>query len=59
MKIRNISGSSITVSEIGIGGMNFGDQISEEQTFEVLDCAEELGINFIVSFSSSAHCSLF
>lgn len=50
IKIRKISNSDLCVSEVGLGTMNFGDQLSEKMSIDILDSAvDEYGINFIVS----------
>jgi aryl-alcohol dehydrogenase-like predicted oxidoreductase len=49
MKLKKIPGSDLVVSEICLGTMTFGEQLTKEQSFAQLDKAtKELGINFIV-----------
>lgn len=50
MKYRKIPHSDLSVSEIGLGTMNFGDQLTKRSSLELLDHAtKEYAINFIVS----------
>lgn len=47
MKLRTLPNSDITVSEICLGTMMFGEQLTKEAAFEQMDTAtKELGINF-------------
>jgi aryl-alcohol dehydrogenase-like predicted oxidoreductase len=49
MRMKKIPSSDLVVSEICLGTMTFGEQLSKEQGFAQLDKAtKELGINFIV-----------
>lgn len=48
MKMKKIPSSDLVVSEICLGTMTFGEQLTKEQGFAQLDMAtKELGINFI------------
>lgn len=47
MEYRNLGGSGLKVSALGLGGNNFGWWIDEPSSAAVLDHALELGINFI------------
>ncbi|MBV9470007.1 MAG: aldo/keto reductase [Abitibacteriaceae bacterium] len=47
MNYRRLGRSGLKVSEICLGAwINFGDRIEDEQTFAVLDAAQEQGIDF-------------
>jgi aryl-alcohol dehydrogenase-like predicted oxidoreductase len=49
MKIRKIPGTDLTVSELCLGTLNFGDQLHKKEAFSILDSATKLyGINFVV-----------
>ena len=47
MKYRQLGRSGLRVSEVCLGTMNFGPRTSEKDSFGILDCAAESGINFI------------
>ncbi|MBI2853661.1 MAG: aldo/keto reductase, partial [Chloroflexi bacterium] len=47
MEYRKIGGSELRVSEVGLGGNNFGGRLDERASIEVISRALELGINFI------------
>ncbi|MGO2751080.1 MAG: aldo/keto reductase [Pseudoclavibacter sp.] len=47
MKYTRLGNSGATVSRIALGTMNFGPVIGREESFEILDLARELGINFV------------
>ena len=47
MRRRRLGGSGLIASEIGLGTMNFGSQLSEQEAHGVLDAATAIGINFI------------
>ncbi len=47
MEYRRIGNSGLRVSEIGLGGGNFGARANEEVSINVINHALELGINFI------------
>jgi aryl-alcohol dehydrogenase-like predicted oxidoreductase len=50
MKYNQIPNADITVSEIGLGTMNFGDQLSRSVSHNLLDLAtKHYGVNLIVS----------
>lgn len=46
MKYRNIGTSDLKVSEICLGTMNFGEQVSEKDAHDQMDYAVSRGINF-------------
>ena len=46
MQRRRLGQSGITVSEICLGTMTFGQQTSEAEAFRVMDAAYERGVNF-------------
>lgn len=47
MEYRRLGKSGLKVSEIGLGGNNFGGRIGEQESISVIHRALELGINFI------------
>jgi len=47
MEFRKIGNSGLKVSEIGLGGNNFGERADEETSIEIINKAFEIGINFI------------
>ena len=47
MEYRRLGNSGLKVSEIGLGGNNFGGRSDTKQSIEVINHALELGINFI------------
>ncbi len=47
MKTRTLPGTGLTVSEVCLGTMTWGQQNNESQAHEQLDCAIAHGINFI------------
>lgn len=48
MKMRKLPNSELVVSEICLGTMNFGDQLSKDSSLKILDAAfNEYGINFL------------
>ncbi|MEG0276449.1 MAG: aldo/keto reductase [Coprobacillus sp.] len=47
MKELNLGLSNIKVSQIGLGGINFGTKLSQEKSFEILDTYISKGGNFI------------
>lgn len=47
MEYRRLGGCGLRVSEVGIGGNNFGRRCDEAQTARVIHTALELGVNFI------------
>lgn len=47
MKYRRLGRSALRVSELCLGTMNFGPRTSEQDSFAILDCAAEAGVNFI------------
>lgn len=50
MKRHKLPNSDLEVTQLCIGTMNFGDQLSSQQSYEILDAARgEYGINFFVS----------
>lgn len=46
MQRRRLGTSSITVSDICLGTMTFGEQADEKQSFAIMDRAYEAGVNF-------------
>ena len=46
MKYTNLGRTGLTVSRLCLGTMNFGPQTSEEESFQIMDQALELGVNF-------------
>ena len=46
MEFRHLGRSGVKVSKICLGTMNFGPYTSEKDSFEIMDKALELGINF-------------
>ena len=52
MRLRPLPNTDTLVSEICLGTMMFGDQVSKNNAFQQLDVAtKELGINFIVRYN--------
>ena len=47
MEYRTLGKSGLKVSEIGLGGNNFGGRADEKTSAEVLSCAFDLGVNFV------------
>ena len=47
MEYRRLGNSGLRVSEIGLGGNNFGGRADKEISIEIIDHALEIGINFI------------
>lgn len=47
MEYRRIGNSGLKVSEIGLGGNNFGAGANEEESIHIINHALEIGINFI------------
>jgi aryl-alcohol dehydrogenase-like predicted oxidoreductase len=47
MEYRRLGKSGLLVSEIGLGGNNFGGRIGEQESVSVIHKALDLGINFI------------
>jgi aryl-alcohol dehydrogenase-like predicted oxidoreductase len=47
MEYRRLGNSGLKVSEIGLGGNNFGRRADEQTSIAVIDHAIEMGINFI------------
>jgi len=47
MEYRSLGKSGLKVSEIGLGGNNFGGRIGEQESISVIRSALDLGINFI------------
>lgn len=47
MKYRTLGKSGLKVSEIGLGGVNFGIWMGQQESLTVIDQALDLGINFI------------
>jgi len=46
MEYRNLGRTGLKVSPLCLGTMNFGPRTSEEDSFAIMDCALEEGINF-------------
>ena len=46
MKYHNLT-NDIKVSKICLGSMTFGSFCDEKQSFEILDCAYDMGVNFV------------
>ncbi len=49
MKHRKLGKSGLEISEIGLGGNNFGIRLNEQESIAVIQCALDSGINFIDS----------
>ena len=47
MEAVNLGRSGLKVSRLCLGTMIFGSQRDEQESFEILDCADELGFTFI------------
>lgn len=48
--MRRLGKSDLVVSQIGLGTLTFGEQTTEEETFDILDTAtKQLGINLLVN----------
>ncbi len=47
MEYRRLGNSGLKVSEIGLGGNNFGNRADEQTSINIINHALELGINFI------------
>ena len=46
MEFRNIAGTDLNVSVVGLGCNNFGMRADEEKSLAVMDAAFDAGINF-------------
>ena len=46
MKFSKLGNTNIKISKIGLGTMTFGEQNSEVESFSIMDCAYENGVNF-------------
>lgn len=46
MERRRLGGSALTVTDICMGTMTFGAQNNEQESFEIMDCAYDAGIDF-------------
>ena len=58
--MRKLPNSELVVSELCLGTMNFGDQLSKAASFELLDLAtNEYGINFLVTLDVLLELILF
>lgn len=49
MEHRRLGKSGLEISEIGLGGNNFGMRLNEQESIAVIQCALDAGINFIDS----------
>jgi aryl-alcohol dehydrogenase-like predicted oxidoreductase len=49
MEYAHLGRSGLLVSRIGLGTMNFGDATKQDEAFEIMDRAVELGVNFFDS----------
>ena len=49
MEYAHLGRSGLLVSRIGLGTMNFGDATEQDEAFEIMDRAVELGVNFFDS----------
>lgn len=47
MEYRKLGNSGLRVSEVGLGGNNFGARIDEETAINIINHALEIGVNFI------------
>ena len=47
MEYRNLGGSELKVSEVGLGGDTFGRDIDEQATIAIINHALDIGINYI------------
>lgn len=47
MEIRRLGRTGLHVSEICLGTMTFGNQADEAVAFEIMDTADEAGVQFI------------
>lgn len=47
MKYRNLGKSGLKVSEIGLGTLEFGGRLNEQDSISVIDHALDMGVNFI------------
>ena len=48
MKMHKLPGTDILVSELTLGTMNFGQQVSKDDAYAQMDLALKYGINSIV-----------
>jgi aryl-alcohol dehydrogenase-like predicted oxidoreductase len=46
MRIKRLGGTGVKVSEVCLGTMTFGNQADQATAFEIMDAAEQGGINF-------------
>ena len=46
MKYKNLGNTKLKVSEICLGTMTFGEQNSQEQSYELMNYATGKGVNF-------------
>jgi aryl-alcohol dehydrogenase-like predicted oxidoreductase len=46
MKYRKLGSTELDISIIGLGTMTFGEQNSQNQSYELMDYAFEKGVNF-------------
>jgi hypothetical protein len=59
MRMRRLPHSNIVVSEIGLGTLTFGEQVTREKAHDLLDMAvKDYGVNLLVSLSLSLSLSL-
>ena len=49
MRYRRLGRTALRVSELCLGTMNFGPQTPEDESFQIMDRAIDLGINFFDS----------
>ena len=47
MEYRNLGSSGLKISEIGLGGNNFGWWADEQTSVSVINHAIDMGVNFI------------
>lgn len=46
MQYTTLGRSGLRASRLCLGTMNFGNSVSEEEAFKIMDCAREAGLNF-------------
>ena len=48
MRYKKLGNSEIDISLISLGAMTFGEQNSQNESFQLMDYAVEKGINFLI-----------
>ena len=48
MNIVNYKGTNLRVSDIALGGGVLGSRISDQASFDILDCFVEMGVHLLI-----------